>query len=59
MKTPSLKEIENASHEQLARWWRFLPSDRYPKGESAGRLKERLFKEYNGITTELSKKMGW
>lgn len=59
MKTPTLKEIEQASHEQLCRWWRFLPIGSYPEGKAGDRLKERLFKEYGGFTPEISKSLGW
>lgn len=59
MKTPTLEEVENASHYDLCRWWRFLPSEKYPKGEIGERLKERLFTEYGGFTPQISKSLGW
>ena len=59
MKTPTLEEINKASHEQLCRWWRFLPSDHFPQGLGGKRIKERLFDEFDGITPEMSKKIGW
>lgn len=59
MKTPTMEDVENASHEQLCRWWRFLPSARYPNGEVGEKLQKRLFEEYDGFTTEISKRIGW
>lgn len=54
-----MEDVENASHEQLCRWWRFLPSARYPNGEVGEKLQKRLFEEYDGFTTEISKRIGW
>jgi hypothetical protein len=55
---PTPQEIEIADKEQLARWYRFLPS-----GETAAdqkvvkRIAER-FENSGGMTAELSKKIG-
>jgi hypothetical protein len=55
---PTLQEVEEADEEQLARWYRFLPS-----GENAAdqkimkRIAER-FEKLGGMTAELSKKIG-
>ena len=55
---PTVEEVEKADKEQLARWYRFLPS-----GEPAGdqkimkRIAER-FENLGGMTVELSKKIG-
>ena len=55
---PTLEEVEKADREQLARWYRFLPS-----GETASeqkimkRIAER-FEKLGGMTAELSKKIG-
>ena len=55
---PIIKEVENADKEQLARWYRFLPS-----GETAAdqeimkRIAER-FDKLGGMTPELSKRIG-
>ena len=55
---PTMQQVEAASHEQLARWYRFLPS-----GENAAdqkiimRIAER-FEKLGGMTAELSKKIG-
>ena len=55
---PTLEEVEKANKEQLARWYRFLPS-----GETAAdqkimkRIAER-FEKLGGMTAELSKRIG-
>jgi hypothetical protein len=55
---PSIEEVDKADKEQLARWYRFLPS-----GETAAeqkimkRIAER-FEKVGGMNPELSKKIG-
>jgi hypothetical protein len=55
---PTPEEVEKADTEQLARWFRFLPS-----GETAAdqkimnRFAER-FEKFGGMTAELSNKIG-
>jgi len=55
---PTIEEVEAADKEQLARWYRFLPS-----GETAAeqkimkRIAER-FEKVGGMNPELSKKIG-
>ena len=55
---PTIEEVEEADKDQLARWYRFLPS-----GETAAeqkimkRIAER-FEKVGGMTPELSKKIG-
>jgi hypothetical protein len=55
---PTIEEVEKADKEQLARWYRFLPS-----GEAAGaqkvmkRIAER-FDKLGGMTSQLTKKIG-
>jgi hypothetical protein len=55
---PTVEEVEKADKEQLARWYRFLPS-----GETAAdqeimkRIAERIDK-LRGMTPELSKRIG-
>jgi len=68
---PTIEEVNEASHEQICRWWRFLGSP----GKSAvgrkdfnevlereakvmDRIAERL-KELGGFTPEISKSIGW
>ena len=55
---PTMEQVEKASHEQLARWYRFLPS-----GDTSEQQKimERLvarFKEKGGMTPAISDKIG-
>jgi hypothetical protein len=56
---PTLAEVESASHEQLARWYRFLPSG---DSEEQQKIMERLevrFKQLGGMTAEICKKIGF
>jgi hypothetical protein len=56
---PTMKQVEGASKEQLARWYRFLPSgDTTEQQQIQDRIAER-FKELGGMTPELSKKIGF
>lgn len=59
MNTSIIAEINSLTHEQLARLWRFAPSEHiYFSEQYFGSLKER-FKKFGGMTTEISKKIGW
>jgi hypothetical protein len=55
---PTIEEVEEADKEQLARWYRFLPS-----GETAAEQKimkqiAERFEKVGGMTPEISKKIG-
>lgn len=56
---PSPEQIESADHEQLARWFRFLP-EAFTRTQLAivTRICERL-RELGGMTPEMSKRIGW
>ena len=54
---PTMDQVEKASHEDLARWYRFLlPAD---KNQQAvlDRIAER-FKQLGGMTPEISSRIG-
>jgi hypothetical protein len=56
---PTLDQVESATREQLARWYRFLPSGGTPAQQKAlDRIVER-FEELGGMTPQLSKKIGF
>ena len=56
---PKLAEVEKASREQLAKWYRFLPSGETREQQKVvDRIAER-FKKMGGMTQELSKKIGY
>lgn len=56
---PTLDQVEQASREQLARWYRFLPSAIHPeKQQVQARIFER-FHALGGMTPEISKRIGW
>lgn len=55
---PSLEQVDKASHEQLARWVRFLPSgDTVEHYKIQDRISER-FKAKGGMTEAISRKIG-
>jgi hypothetical protein len=56
---PTMKQVEDADHERLARWYRFLPSgDTREQEKIQDRIAER-FKELGGMTHAMSKKIGF
>lgn len=70
---PTMEQVNNADHEQICRWWRFLKSPGLSainrnrndfkevlKREKVimDRINERL-KEFGGFTPEISKNIGW
>ena len=56
---PTMEQVEKATHEQLARWYRFLPSgDTKEQQKIQDRIAER-FKELGGMNPALSKKIGF
>ena len=56
---PTMAEVEKASREQLAKWYRFLPSGNTKEQQRVqDRVAER-FKELGGMTPALSKKIGF
>ena len=58
MKFPTMTEVEQASREQLAYWYRFLPGGvTLEQKPVMDRLFER-FKKLGGFDAELSKKIG-
>ena len=55
---PTMDQVEKASHEQLAWWYRFLPSGDTPEQKKImDRMAER-FEKLGGMTPELSKRIG-
>jgi hypothetical protein len=56
---PTMEQVEMADREQLARWYRFLPSrDTHEQKKIRDRLAER-FKKMGGMKPELSRKIGF
>jgi hypothetical protein len=54
-----MAQVEDADHERLARWFRFLPSgDTEEQLRVQDRIGER-FKELGGMTPAMSKKIGF
>ncbi len=56
---PTMGQVEKANHEQLAKWYRFLPSgDSKEQQKIMGRITER-FKQLGGMTDAVSDKIGY
>lgn len=68
---PTLEQVEKASHLELCRWYRFLPSpgefaigkDNFrevmeQEAKVMGRVVDRV-KDFGGFTPEISKTLGW
>ena len=56
---PTIEQVEKARHEELARWYRFLPSgDSKDQQKILDRVSER-FKKLGGMTPALEKKIGF
>jgi hypothetical protein len=54
-----MEQVEKADREQLAKWYRFLPSGDTPEQRKIQhRLAER-FQKMGGMTPELSKTIGF
>ena len=55
---PTIEEVEKADKEQLARWYRFLPSGETLADQKIMKRIAERFKKLGGMTAELSKKIG-
>jgi hypothetical protein len=54
-----MEQVEKAGHEQLARWYRFLPCGDSPAQKKiCDRIAER-FKELGGMTSDMEKRIGY
>ncbi len=54
---PTMEQVEKASHEDLARWYRFL----LPSGKEQQAILDKIaerFKKLGGMTPEISKRIG-
>ena len=55
---PTLEEVEKADIEQLARWYRFLPSGQTVVDKKILKRIADRFDKLGGMTPELSKRIG-
>jgi hypothetical protein len=55
---PTIEEVEKADKEQLARWYRFLPSGETTADQKIMRRIAERFEKLGGMTAELGKKIG-
>jgi len=56
---PTLEQVEQASREQLARWFSFLPAGETPEQKKIMDRINQRFKKLGGMTPELEKKTGY
>lgn len=56
-----IEKINNMSHLEMARLWRFVPSGHpyFDTTKPYFNLFEKRFREFGGFTPEISKKLGW
>ena len=55
---PTVEEVEKADKEQLARWYRFLPSGETTMDQMIMKRIAERFEKLGGMTPEISKKIG-
>lgn len=56
----NIKEIDEMSHTELCKLWRFAPWDnKYTVGLTGAYLKDRLFGHFGGFNPTISKGIGW
>lgn len=54
------EKIDQMTHEELARAWRFEPMEAaFWHGEVGEYAQKRLFTHFGGIPPHISKKIGW
>lgn len=56
---PTMEQVEKASQEQLAKWYRFLPTGNTAEQKKIMDRIAKRFKASGGMTPELSKKIGF
>jgi hypothetical protein len=56
---PTLKQVEKADYEQLARWYRFLPSGNTNEHHKVMDRIVARFKALGGTTDQISSKIGF
>lgn len=55
---PTIQEVEKADKEQLARWYRFLPSGETLADQKILRRIAERFEKLGGMSAQLSRKIG-
>ena len=54
-----MDQVEKANREQLATWYRFLPSGETPEQRKIQQRLAERFQQMGGMTPELSRKIGF
>jgi len=55
---PTMEAVEAAPHEQLARWYRFLPSGQTREQQAIMKRIVARFEKMGGMTPAIDKKIG-
>jgi hypothetical protein len=55
---PTIEEVERANKDQLARWYRFLPSGETEADQKIMKRIAERFEKLGGMTPEVSNKIG-
>ena len=56
---PTTDQVEKATHEELASWYRFLPSGDTPEQKRIMDRIEKRLKEKGGMTSAVSETIGY
>lgn len=56
---PTIEEVKAANHEQICRWYRFLPSTLDKDDAEVMDEMHNRYEALGGMTPEISKKIGW
>ena len=60
MSEENKKEIDQMTHIELCRLWRFGSDNNHLlQGENGEYLKDRLFNHFGGFNSTISKQIGW
>jgi len=56
---PTMEQVEKASHEDLARWHRFLSAGDLPEQKRVMKRIAERFEKMGGMTDQISKRVGY
>ncbi len=56
---PTMEQVDKASHEDLAEWFRFLATGDTPEQKRIMKRIDQRLKEKGGMTPAISKKIGY
>ncbi len=56
---PTMEQVDKATHEDLARWFRFLSTGDTPEQKKVMKRISERFKKMGGMTDQISKRIGF